>query len=272
MSTPMLEIRKLCKSFPVRNAFGRQIGAVAAVDEVSFAIEKGQVYGLAGESGSGKSTIARMIMGLERPDSGDILINGESLSKQSRGHRRHVQMVFQNPGSSLNPRRTVGQSVMVPLDAHDYAGNKRQLVSQLLEMVQLPADFADRYPHELSGGQKQRVAIARALAAKPDVLLLDEPFSAVDALTRMELQTLVLELCQRNRFTAILVTHDVEEAVFMADRVAVLTNRPTRVAEILPIDLERPRKQLGTREQPRFLELRHHLMTALLGDVAEAGR
>ena len=134
------------------------------------------------------------------------------------------------------------------------------------------AGFEDKYPWQLSGGMQQRVAIARALAANPDVLLLDEPFSAVDALTRMELQTLVLELCQRNGFTAILVTHDVEEAVFMADRVAVLTQRPTRVAEIVPIALPRPRNQLSTREDPRFLQLRHHLMTALLGDAVDTAR
>ncbi|MGV1761334.1 oligopeptide/dipeptide ABC transporter ATP-binding protein [Rhizobium sp. A22-96] len=222
MSAPMLEIRKLCKSFPVRNAFGRQIGAVAAVDEVSFSIEKGQVYGLAGESGSGKSTIARMIMGLERPDSGDILINGESLSRQSRGHRRHVQMVFQNPGSSLNPRRTVGQSVMVPLDAHDYAGNKRQRVSQLLEMVQLPADFADRYPHELSGGQKQRVAIARALAVEPKLLVLDEPTSALDVSVQARVIDLLADLGRRMELTYLFISHDLSLMRNFARSVGVL--------------------------------------------------
>jgi NitT/TauT family transport system ATP-binding protein len=148
-----------------------------------------------------------------------------------------------------------------------HEGNCGRLIAQ----VGL-AGFENKYPWQLSGGMQQRVAIARALAANPDVLLLDEPFSAVDALTRMELQTLLLELCQRNGFTSILVTHDVEEAVFMADRVAVLTQRPTRIAEIVPIELGRPRNQLSTRENPRFLELRHHLMTALIGNMAEAGR
>jgi len=222
MSAPMLEIRKLCKSFPVRNAFGRKIGAVAAVDEVSFTIEKGQVYGLAGESGSGKSTIARMIMGLERPDSGDILINGESLSKQSRGHRRQVQMVFQNPGSSLNPRRTVGQSIVVPLAAHDYAGNKRQRVSELLEMVQLPADFAERYPHELSGGQKQRVAIARALAVEPKLLVLDEPTSALDVSVQARVIDLLADLGRRMELTYLFISHDLSLMRNFARTVGVL--------------------------------------------------
>jgi peptide/nickel transport system ATP-binding protein len=222
MSAPMLEIRKLCKAFPVRNAFGRKIGAVTAVDEVSFTIEKGQVYGLAGESGSGKSTIARMIMGLERPDSGDILINGEELAKQSRGHRRHVQMVFQNPGSSLNPRRTIGQSVTVPLDAHDYAGNKRQRVSELLEMVQLPADFAERYPHELSGGQKQRVAIARALAVEPKLLVLDEPTSALDVSVQARVIDLLADLGRRMELTYLFISHDLSLMRNFARTVGVL--------------------------------------------------
>ena len=162
----MLEIRNLTKSFPTHSTFGRQTGEVKAVADVSFAIEKGQVYGLAGESGSGKSTIARMIMGLTRPTSGAILIDGQDIAGQigTRAHGRRVQMVFQNPGASLNPRRTVAQSISVPLVAHgfDRAAQPRR-IGELLDMVQLPQAFAQRYPHELSGGQKQRVAIARAL-------------------------------------------------------------------------------------------------------------
>ncbi|MGE3307125.1 MAG: ATP-binding cassette domain-containing protein, partial [Rhizobiaceae bacterium] len=167
MSTPMLEAVGLSKTFPVRNAFGRQAGEVKAVDDVSFRIERGAVYGLAGESGSGKSTIARMIMGLSTPTAGEILLDGTSIAgaSASREHRRKVQMVFQNPGSSLNPRRTVGQSIAVPLASHGHPrADRARRIAELLEMVQLPTDFASRYPHELSGGQKQRVAIARALA------------------------------------------------------------------------------------------------------------
>jgi NitT/TauT family transport system ATP-binding protein len=134
--------------------------------------------------------------------------------------------------------------------------------------------FEDKYPWQLSGGMQQRVAIARALAADPQVLLLDEPFSAVDALTRMELQTLVLQLWERRKFTAILVTHDVEEAIFLADRVAVLSARPTSLREVIHVGLPRPRDQLTTREDPRFLKLRHHITASLLtgndGHVASA--
>ncbi len=222
MSTPMLEIRNLAKSFPVRNAFGRQIGEVRAVDDVSFSIEKGRVYGLAGESGSGKSTIARMIMGLEKPDAGEILIDGEGLVKTGRHHSRHVQMVFQNPGSSLNPRRTVGQSVAVPLNAHGFAGNRRQRISELLEMVQLPANFAERYPHELSGGQKQRVAIARALAVEPKLLVLDEPTSALDVSVQARVIDLLTDLARRMDLTYLFISHDLSLMRNFAGTVGVL--------------------------------------------------
>ncbi|MEK1892172.1 MAG: ATP-binding cassette domain-containing protein [Rhizobium sp.] len=219
MSDAMLEIRNLRKSFPIRNAFGRQTGEVKAVDNVSFAVEKGQVYGLAGESGSGKSTIARMIMGLEQPDSGEILIGGESLSRSSRGH---AQMVFQNPGSSLNPRRTVGQSVAVPLDAHRFSGDRRKRISELLEMVQLPVNFAERYPHELSGGQKQRVAIARALAVEPKLLVLDEPTSALDVSVQAKVIELLADLGRRMELTYLFISHDLSLMRNFARTVGVL--------------------------------------------------
>ena len=222
MSAPMLEIRNLAKSFPVRNAFGRQIGEVRAVDDVSFLVEKGRVYGLAGESGSGKSTIARMIMGLEKPDAGEILIDGEVLARTGRHHSRHVQMVFQNPGSSLNPRRTVGQSVAVPLDAHGFAGSRRQRISELLEMVQLPANFAERYPHELSGGQKQRVAIARALAVEPKLLVLDEPTSALDVSVQARVIDLLTDLAGRMDLTYLFISHDLSLMRNFAGTVGVL--------------------------------------------------
>ena len=169
MSRRMLEIIDLCKDFPVRNAFGRRTGEVKAVNHVSFSIARGEVYGLVGESGSGKSTIARMIMGLTDPTSGNILLDGENIATRRGGGRsRKVQMVFQDPGSSLNPRRTVGQSIAVPLAAHSHPrADRGRRVAELLDMVQLPGNFAQRYPHELSGGQKQRVAIARALAVAP---------------------------------------------------------------------------------------------------------
>ena len=223
MSAPMLEIRNLTKVFPVRNAFGRQVSEVRAVDDVSFAIERGAVYGLAGESGSGKSTIARMIMGLETPTLGDIRIDGQSVETGARAHGKRVQMVFQNPGSSLNPRRTVGQSIAVPLDAHGHPGSGRaKRISELLEMVQLPANFAERFPHELSGGQKQRVAIARALAVAPKLVVLDEPTSALDVSVQARVIDLLVDLGRRLDLTFLFISHDLSLMRNFAGQVGVL--------------------------------------------------
>lgn len=225
MKRPMLEVIDLCKTFPVRGPFGGVKGEVSAVDRVSFSIERGQVYGLAGESGSGKSTIARMIMGLLSPTSGDILLDGENI-RSSAGtfdHRRKVQMVFQNPGSSLNPRRTVGQSIAVPLNANRFPrADRARRISELLEMVQLPADFSQRYPHELSGGQKQRVAIARALAVAPKLLVLDEPTSALDVSVQAKVIDLLVDLGRQLDLTFLFISHDLSLMRNFAEKVGVL--------------------------------------------------
>lgn len=224
MST-MLELVNLTKTFPVRNAFGRKSGEVRAVDNVSFTIEKGKVYGLAGESGSGKSTIARMIMGLTKPTSGDILLDGRSITGDTgtRAYGRKVQMVFQNPGSSLNPRRTVGQSIAVPLDAHGHPrANRSARIAELLEMVQLPAEFAQRFPHELSGGQKQRVAIARALAVAPQLIVLDEPTSALDVSVQARVIDLLVDLGRQFELTFLFISHDLSLMRNFAQQVGVL--------------------------------------------------
>lgn len=226
-----LEIRGLTKTFPIRSGFGRVTGEVRAVDDVSFSIPVGGVYGLAGESGSGKSTIARMIMGLAKPDSGDILLDGQSLV--SGAARGKVQMVFQNPGASLNPRRTVGQSIRVPLVAHGFASDKAARVGQLLEMVQLPKGFADRYPHELSGGQKQRVAIARALAVEPRLLVLDEPTSALDVSVQAKVIDLLETLGRELNLTYLFISHDLSLMRNFAQVVGVLYRG--RIVETGPV-------------------------------------
>lgn len=214
---PALEISGLTKIFPVRSAFGRLIGEVRAVDDVSLRVAPGTVYGLAGKSGSGKSTIARMIMGLSAPDRGDIRIEGRSIL--GGADRSAVQMVWQNPGASLNPRRTVAQSIRVALDAH---GKDRMRIPELLEMVQLPAAFADRYPHELSGGQKQRVAIARALAVEPRLLVLDEPTSALDVSVQAKVIELLQDLGRRLGLTYLFISHDLSLMRNFAGTVGVL--------------------------------------------------
>ena len=222
---PMLELVGLSRHFPVRSPFGRITGVVKAVDNVSLSIPRGGVYGLAGESGSGKSTIARMIMGLTRPTTGDILLDGENITGQTgtRAYGRKVQMVFQNPGSSLNPRRTVGQSIAVPLAAHAYPRASRAArIAELLDMVQLPADFAQRYPHELSGGQKQRVAIARALAVAPKLIVLDEPTSALDVSVQARVIDLLVDLGRQLELTYLFISHDLSLMRNFADTVGVL--------------------------------------------------
>jgi NitT/TauT family transport system ATP-binding protein len=179
--------------------------------------------------------------------------------------------LFQQYSKSLLPWRTVEQNVALVFESK---GMKKRDISErcgeYLDMVGL-ASFRKHYPWQLSGGMQQRVAIARALAAQPRVLLLDEPFSAVDALTRIELQSLVLDLWARQSLTILLITHDVDEAVFMADRIAVLSSRPSTVETVVDTELPRPRDAMGTRELPRFLQLRHELVTHLL-NRQNAGR
>jgi oligopeptide/dipeptide ABC transporter ATP-binding protein len=226
VSEPLLEIAGLSKSFPIRGGlFGAVRGAVRAVDDVSFRLAQGEVFGLAGESGSGKSTIARMILGLERPTAGAILIEGEDFAGERDWRKRSgaVQMVFQNPGSSLNPRRSVGQSIAVPLEARGLPRAEiRRRVAELLTQVHLPTRTVDHYPYELSGGQKQRVAIARALAAEPKLIVLDEPTSALDVSVQAKVIELLDDLRRTLGLTYIFISHDLSLMRSFVSRVGVL--------------------------------------------------
>ena len=212
MSGALLEVVGLSKAFPLRGGlFGRVQGEVKAVSEVSFTLARGEAFGLAGESGSGKSTIARMILGLAAPSEGAILFEGRGIAGQKNipGRNQAVQMVFQNPGSSLNPRRSIGQSIAVPLAARGLSRAEiGQRLPRLLDMVQLPADFATRYPHELSGGQKQRAAIARAIAAKPKLIVLDEPTSALDVSVQAKIIDLLSHLGHSHGLAYLFISHD----------------------------------------------------------------
>jgi len=259
--TARLSLKAVSKTF----GDGGRDTPVLALENISLTVAPREFLAIVGPSGCGKSTLLRIAAGLMAPSAGEVVENGRAIV----GPPDRFVYLFQQYSKSLFAWRTVIENVMFPLEGGPRAqrGQLRSTCREYLRQVGL-AGFEDKYPWQLSGGMQQRVAIARALAARPDVLLLDEPFSAVDALTRMELQSLVLDLWRQNGFTAVLVTHDVEEAVFLADRVAVLSPRPTVVAEIVEVDLPRPRDHLATREDRRFLDLRHYLMTALLGTPA----
>jgi len=258
MDTPM----KLLELRNVHKAYGTLApGEFATLDNVTLTVEEHEFVSIIGPSGCGKSTLLQILAGLMPPTSGDVQLGGVAYSEPPPG----VICLFQQYAKSLFPWLTVEANVAFVMETMPGMSRAaaRQESLRYLDMVGL-AGAAKKYPWQLSGGMQQRVAIARALAARPRVLLLDEPFSAVDALTRFDLQSLILKLWHEQNLTIILVTHDVDEAVFLSDRIALLSGKPTRVAELVETGLARPRNQITTREQPRFLELRHHLMEHLL--------
>jgi NitT/TauT family transport system ATP-binding protein len=239
--------------------------SVRALDPVTIDLESNSFVALVGRSGCGKSTLLRLIAGLEAPTSGSATVAGAQVA----GPPDSVRYVFQNYGESLLPWRTVGENVLFGL-RHGYrtpeklgkAAEKR-LIQQYLDEVGLP-DTADRYPGELSGGMQQRVAIARALAASPKVLLLDEPFSAVDALSRANLQDLILRIWKEHDLTVLFVTHDIDEALYLADRVIVLKAGGGGIERDVTVTVPRPRDQVSSREAPQYLALRRDVLNLVL--------
>jgi NitT/TauT family transport system ATP-binding protein len=246
----------------VRKAFGAPHNQTLALEDVTLSVDEGEFLAVVGPSGCGKSTLLQIVAGLIAPSSGQVRLNDRVVSAPPES----MVYLFQQYTKSLFPWRTTLDNVCFAVEHSMPRERAREHSRPYLDMVGL-GDFAGHYPWQLSGGMQQRVAIARALAAQPRVLLMDEPFSSVDALTRIELHTLILELWERHRFTALLVTHDVDEAVFLADRIAVLSKRPTSVVRTLQTKLPRPRDGITTRELPRFLQLRHELLAMLLGRI-----
>jgi ABC-type oligopeptide transport system ATPase subunit len=225
---PLLDVRHLVKHFVRRQGLFAPTSIVRAVDDVSFAIEAGEMFGLVGESGSGKSTLGRCILRLVEPTAGEVLFRGENVlqfsSARMRAARRDMQIVFQDPYSSLNPRMRVGDIVEEPLIIHRLGARseRRARVAELFELVGLEADHLPRYPHEFSGGQRQRIGIARALALNPALVIADEAVSALDVSIQAQVVRLLMDLRARLSLTFLFIAHDLRLVEHICNRVAVM--------------------------------------------------
>jgi oligopeptide transport system ATP-binding protein len=228
---PLMQVRDLVKHFPITRGIvrRREIGAVRAVDGVSFDVLRGETLGIVGESGCGKTTTARLMIRLLEATGGSVCFDGQDITHlkgpRLKAVRRRVQMVFQDPYSSLNPRKRIGAIVGEPLVIHGLAqgrAERRRRVAELLEMVGLDGAQLDRYPHEFSGGQRQRVGVARSLALEPELLIADEPVSALDVSIQAQVLNLLSEMRRRLGLTVVLISHDLSVVRHMCDRVAVM--------------------------------------------------
>jgi phosphonate C-P lyase system protein PhnK len=229
MDDEILSVREVTKHFPLTQGvvFQRQVGQVKAVDGVSFELYKGETLGIVGESGCGKSTLAKLLMGVERPTSGSVHFEDRDVFALSRPElrrlRRRMQMVMQDPYTSLNPRMTVGDIVGEPFAIHgDPEGGRSTRVRELLEIVGLEPDHVNRYPHQFSGGQRQRIGIARALALRPDVIICDEPVSALDVSVQAQVMNLLADLQREFGLSYVFIAHDLAVVRHISDRVAVM--------------------------------------------------
>jgi len=225
----LIRVDNLVKHFPItRGFFQKQVGAVRAVDDVSFSIQRGETLGLVGESGCGKSTTGRCILQLHQPTAGRVEFEGVDLvglkAEELRRTRRRMQMIFQDPYASLNPRMTVGSIVSEPLLIHKVASGREveERVAHLLEVVNLNPSFASRYPHEFSGGQRQRIGVARALSLQPSFIVCDEPISALDVSIQAQVVNLLEELQQQFNLTYLFIAHDLSVVRHISTRVAVM--------------------------------------------------
>jgi oligopeptide transport system ATP-binding protein len=227
----VLEVKELVKYFPLTTGivFKRHVGDVKAVDGVSFELHRGETLGVVGESGCGKSTLAKLLIQLERPTSGHAMFKGENIydakGKALRRLRRNIQIIFQDPYSSLNPRMTVGDIVGEPFDIHPEVapkGDRQRRVQELLDVVGLNPEHINRYPHQFSGGQRQRIGIARGLALRPEIIICDEPVSALDVSVQAQVVNLLEKLQDEFGLSYIFIAHDLSVVRHMADRVAVM--------------------------------------------------
>ncbi|MFI5832418.1 ABC transporter ATP-binding protein [Micromonospora sp. NPDC051300] len=231
MTENIIEVRDLVKHYPVTQGivFKKTIGQVKAVDGVSFDLKAGETLGVVGESGCGKSTLARVLMNLEKPTAGQVLYKGQDISKLSGGAlrrlRRQIQLVMQDPYTSLNPRMTVGDLIGEPFEIHPEVaprGSRRGKVKELLDLVGLNPEHINRYPHQFSGGQRQRIGIARALALRPEVIVCDEPVSALDVSIQGQVMNLLEKLQAEFGLSYVFIAHDLSVVRHLSDRVAVM--------------------------------------------------
>ncbi|MFD5920764.1 ABC transporter ATP-binding protein [Kitasatospora sp. NPDC058201] len=231
MAEPILEVKDLVKHYPLTQGIvlKKQVGAVRAVDGISFQLLRGETLGIVGESGCGKSTLAKVLMNLERATSGQVLFKGEDITRLSgsalKAVRRNIQMVFQDPYTSLNPRMTVGDIIGEPYEIHPEVapkGDRRKAVQDLLDVVGLNPEYINRYPHQFSGGQRQRIGIARGLALKPELIICDEPVSALDVSVQAQVINLLEQLQSEFELSYMFIAHDLSIVRHISDRVGVM--------------------------------------------------
>ncbi|MQA86054.1 MAG: ATP-binding cassette domain-containing protein [Streptosporangiales bacterium] len=239
--------------------YGRDQNAHVALADIEFEVRRGEFVSVVGPSGCGKTTLLKCISGLLKPSSGRVELHGQPVLEPPTG----MALVFQDYNRSLYPWLTVEKNVALPLEARGLdSRTRRQRVHEALDAVGLE-HTKRRRPYQLSGGMQQRVAIARALAYRPEILLMDEPFASIDAQTRAELEDLTLRTRDQFGITVLFVTHDIDEAVYLADRIVVLTPPPAGVKEIVTCDLPRPRDQIQTKELAQFASLRGYVYRAV---------
>jgi len=245
VGAPLIEFRGISHHF----------GSREIIRDVNFSIRESEFVCLIGPSGCGKTTLLRMLGGLLTPTAGQVLFGGKPVTAPEK----EISFMFQDYSKALLPWRTAGGNVSLALEANGVpAAQRGPRIAELLKKVNL-ANHADHFPAQLSGGMQQRVQIARCLAQEPSVLLMDEPFGALDAMTRQSLQDEILKLIAVSRTTVLFVTHDLEEAIYLGDRVVALYPNPGRVAQVFDVKLPSPRDQLTTREHPEFLRLRREI-------------
>ncbi len=249
----------LLRAEQLKKTYAKGEAEFPACENINFSVNRGEFVCIVGPSGCGKTTLLKCICHLLKPTNGRIFVN----EKEIDGPPKEMILIFQDYSRSLFPWRTVLRNVLFVLEKKNLSKKERlEVARSALASVHLNG-FENHYPWELSGGMQQRVAIARGIAFHPDILLMDEPFASVDAQTRNDLEDTILDIWSRFSQTILLVTHDIEEAIYLADRVLVLSGRPSEIREEIQINLERPRNQLTTKEDRRFIEYRRYIYTLI---------